>query len=217
MSGPLSASPQPTYHRRLNTSRLVYLVHDDTAVVEQITTVLRLEGFQTRIFFNYTQFRDAIEVNTPDAVLLASIIGAESGLTYLRHTRSRHPTSPCFFLLKKPDVDTAVAAMKMGASDVLGQPIDAEHLVTTIVSELRKDVTYGASVNGVRTVVVRGFSSLTKREREVLQLITQGNSNKMTAQQLAISDRTVEVHRARCMEKLGARNLADLMRIVLAS
>lgn len=217
MSTHLSTSPKPVYHARFNTSRLVYIVHDDASIVEQLATTLRIEGFQTRHFFSYTQFRNAVENHTPDAILLVSAMEQESGLTHLRYVRSLHPTSPCFLLLRQPDVDTAVAAMKMGASDVLGTPIDSEHLVNTLVAELRKDVMYGAAVNGIRTVVVRGFNSLTKREREVLQLIAQGNSNKMTAQQLAISDRTVEVHRARCMEKLGARNLADLMRIVLAS
>ena len=68
-----------------------------------------------------------------------------------------------------------------------------------------------------RRVEIRGFSQLTPRERQVLQLITNGQSNKEAGRELGISPRTIEVHRARVMEKLGARNTADLMRIVLAN
>jgi len=75
----------------------------------------------------------------------------------------------------------------------------------------------GAMQGGYRPVEVRGFAQLTPREREVLQLITNGQSNKEAGRELGISPRTIEVHRARVMEKLGARNTADLMRIVLTS
>jgi len=75
----------------------------------------------------------------------------------------------------------------------------------------------GAVQAGRRLVEVRGFAQLTPREREVLQLITNGQSNKEAGRELGISPRTIEVHRARVMEKLGAKNTADLMRIVLTS
>ena len=82
---------------------------------------------------------------------------------------------------------------------------------------MRENVHVGAIDGGKRTVEVRGFAQLTPREREVLQLITNGQSNKEAGRDLGISPRTIEVHRARVMEKLGARNTADLMRIVLTS
>jgi two-component system response regulator FixJ len=120
-------------------------------------------------------------------------------------------------LSNTPQVDIAVMAMKMGATDVLTKPIDSELLLTVIRDALRRDVHLGAMNEGRRPVEVRGFSQLTPREREVLQLITNGQSNKEAGRELGISPRTIEVHRARVMEKLGARNTGDLMRIVLTS
>ena len=107
--------------------------------------------------------------------------------------------------------------MKAGATDVIAKPYDAEQLVLTLRDAVREDVHVGAIDGGKRNVEVRGFAQLTPREREVLQLITNGQSNKEAGRELGISPRTIEVHRARVMEKLGARNTADLMRIVLTS
>jgi FixJ family two-component response regulator len=114
-------------------------------------------------------------------------------------------------------VDAAVTAMKAGATDVVTKPIDNEHLVGIVRDALRQDVHVSAAAAGRRVIEVRGFAQLTQREREVLQLITNGQSNKEAGRELGISPRTIEVHRARVMEKLGARNTADLMRIVLTS
>src|SRR6185437_8911784 len=100
------------------------------------------------------------------------------------------------------------------AADVVTKPIDTEHFIRTVLDALRRDVHLGALESGRRPVEVRGFAQLTPREREVLQLISNGQSNKEAGRELGISPRTIEVHRARVMEKLGAKNTADLMRIV---
>lgn len=125
--------------------------------------------------------------------------------------------TPVFMLSDHPQVEAAVTAMKLGASDVISKPVDSEHFLSVVREALRRDVHLGAMQGGRRPVEVRGFSQLTPREREVLQLITNGQSNKEAGRELGISPRTIEVHRARVMEKLGARNTADLMRIVLTS
>ena len=120
-------------------------------------------------------------------------------------------------LSDQPSIDIAVAAMKLGATDVVSKPIDTVELLSNIRNALMRHVRVGAMQGGRRPVEVNGFSQLTAREREVLQLITNGQSNKEAGRDLGISPRTIEVHRARIMEKLGARNTADLMRIVLTS
>jgi FixJ family two-component response regulator len=125
--------------------------------------------------------------------------------------------TPVFMLSDAPDVDATVLAMKAGASDVISKPVDTEHFVRAVREALRQDVHMGALQGGRRPIEVRGFAHLTPREREVLQLVTNGQSNKEAGRELGISPRTIEVHRARVMEKLGARNTADLMRIVLTS
>ena len=106
--------------------------------------------------------------------------------------------------------------MKAGAADVIAKPINTDRLVKAVTDALRRNVHVGVPSAGRRPVEVRGFAQLTPREREVLELITNGQSNKEAGRELGISPRTIEVHRARVMEKLGARNTADLMRIVLA-
>jgi two-component system response regulator FixJ len=98
---------------------------------------------------------------------------------------------------------------------VISKPIDTDHLLAVIREALHLNVHLGPFQGGRRAVEVRGFSQLTPRERQVLELITNGQSNKEAGRELGISPRTIEVHRARVMEKLGARNTADLMRIVL--
>ena len=123
-----------------------------------------------------------------------------------------------FILEDRPEVDSAVLAMKAGATDVFTKPIDSERLVRAVRDALKHDIQLGTvAEGGRRRIEVRGFDQLTPREREVLQLITNGQSNKEAGRELGISPRTIEVHRARVMEKLGARNTADLMRIVLTS
>src|SRR5690606_12602387 len=122
-----------------------------------------------------------------------------------------------FVIEDAPEVENTVAAMRAGASDVVAKPIDSERLVRSVREALRRDVHLGAVQDGRRPVEGGGVADLAPREREVLQLITNGQSNKEAGRELGISPRTIEVHRARVMEKLGARNTADLMRIVLTS
>jgi FixJ family two-component response regulator len=135
----------------------------------------------------------------------------------MRRVKAMRMGTPVFVLSDREEVAATVQAMKGGASDVITKPIDTEHFVRAVRDALRQDVHMGASQNGRRPIEVRGFAQLTPREREVLQLVTNGQSNKEAGRELGISPRTIEVHRARVMEKLGARNTADLMRIVLTS
>src|SRR5690606_19857795 len=115
----------------------------------------------------------------------------------------------------EPRVDVAVRAIKAGAVDVITKPIDTERTVEAVREALRGPAQAAATGEG-RAFNGRTFAQLTPREREVLDLITSGRSNKEAGKLLGISPRTVEVHRARVMEKIGARNTADLMRIVLS-
>ncbi|MCS6758925.1 MAG: LuxR C-terminal-related transcriptional regulator [Candidatus Devosia euplotis] len=105
--------------------------------------------------------------------------------------------------------------MKIEAADVIGKPIDTERFLADIRAALSRDVQLNGMQGGRRVIEVRGFHQLTPRERKVLQLITNGRSNKEAGRALGILLRTIEMRRARVMEKLGARNTADLMRIVL--
>ncbi len=139
------------------------------------------------------------------------------GRPLLHRIKALRRSTPVFMLSDTPHLEAAVNAMKLGAADVLSKPVDTEHLLASVREGLRRDEYFAAPRHGRLPVEVRGFSQLTPREREVLQLISNGQSNKEAGLELGISPRTVEVHRARVMEKLGARNTADLIRIVLTS
>lgn len=210
-------SEQIYYHSFLNRDRLIHILDTDPTTCEALSVLFRLEGFQTSFSLDASQFLVSIERRRPDIVVLNLLVGEESGLSLLRRVKSMHVGVPVFMLVDHPHVEAAVSAMKLGASDVISKPIDTEHVLAIVRDALRHDVHLGAMQGGRRPVEVRGFSQLTPREREVLQLITNGQSNKEAGRELGISPRTIEVHRARVMEKLGARNTADLMRIVLTS
>lgn len=205
------------YHAFLNRDRLVHIVDTDPGTCEALSVLYRLDGFQTAFSLEPAHFLAALDRRRPDVAVVNLELGEESGLGLLRRVKAMRTGSVVVMLADRPQIEAAVAAMKLGASDVIGKPIDSEHLLRVTREALRKDVHLGAMQSGSRPVEVRGFAQLTPREREVLQLITNGQSNKEAGRELGISPRTIEVHRARVMEKLGARNTADLMRIVLTS
>jgi len=205
------------YHAIFNRDRLVHIVDADPATCEALSVLFRLEGFQTVFSVDVPGLYAALERRRPDVVVLNMRVGPEDGLAVLRRLKAMHAGVAVFMLANESDVELAVRAMKAGAADVVTKPINTEQLIQSVLDSLRQDVHLGAVEGGRRPVEVRGFSQLTPREREVLQLITNGQSNKEAGRELGISPRTIEVHRARVMEKLGARNTADLMRIVLTS
>ncbi len=204
----------PTY---LNRDRLVHIADADAANCEALSVLFRLEGFQTTFSMDASGFLAALERRRPDVALINMRLGQEDGLAVLRRVKALRVGTPVFMLEDEPEVEGAVQAVKAGATDVITKPIDTERLLHAVRESLNDEVLVGADQDGRRPVEVRGFAQLTPRERQVLQLITNGQSNKEAGRELGISPRTIEVHRARVMEKLGARNTADLMRIVLTS
>ncbi len=206
---------EASYHSFLNRDRLIHIVDPDPSTCEALSVLFRLEHFQTAFSIDVGGFLSSLETRNPDIVLLNIETDGAQGLATLKRIKAMHTGTPVFMIADRPDVALAVAAMKAGANDVIGKPIDTERLVRMVEDALRRDVHIGAVQGSRRPIEIRGFNQLTPREREVLQLITNGQSNKEAGRELGISPRTVEVHRARVMEKLGARNTADLMRIVL--
>ncbi len=205
------------YHSYHNRDRLVHIVDGDQGTCEALGVLFRLEGFQTVSSVDCDEFITKMEHKAPDVVILNLEINSRPTLDTLKRIKSSCIGTPVFMLADNKDVQAAVTAMKFGATDVITKPIDTERFVRAVRDALRRDVHLGAIQGGRRPVEIRGFNQLTPRERQVLQLISNGQSNKEAGRDLGISPRTIEVHRARVMEKLGARNTADLMRIVLTS
>ncbi|HVY50273.1 MAG TPA: LuxR C-terminal-related transcriptional regulator [Devosia sp.] len=211
--------PEDIYYPSvLNRDRSVHIVDPDLQTCEALSLLFRLEAFQTMFSINLGGFLVSLERRRPDVVIANFDLGADDGLELLRRVKAMRAGTQVFMMENRPMVEAAVSAMKLGASDVVTKPIDTERLVRAVRDALRHDIHVGGAARpGGRNVEIRGFAQLTPREREVLQLITNGQSNKEAGRELGISPRTIEVHRARVMEKLGARNTADLMRIVLTS
>lgn len=206
------------YPSFLHRDRLVHILDADAATCEALSVLFRLEGFQTAFSVDAAGFLIAAERRRPDVAIVNMRVGNEDGLAILKRVKTMRTGTPVFILEDRPEVASAVLAMKAGAADVFTKPIDSEGLVRAVREALKHDIQLGAvAEGGRRRIEVRGFDQLTPREREVLQLISNGQSNKEAGRELGISPRTIEVHRARVMEKLGARNTADLMRIVLTS
>ncbi|ODN72343.1 response regulator transcription factor [Methylobrevis pamukkalensis] len=192
----------------------VFIVDDDPAVRDALSVVLELEGFDTRGFDGAEPFIEALKIQQPSCVLLDVHMPGRSGLDVLKAIDVAHFPAPVFIISGQGDIPMAVNAIKLGAFDFIEKPFDADFVVGRIREAL---AAFRQEPSGVPAAVFPGSETLTPRERDVLAEITAGASNKEAGRRLGISPRTIEVHRARIMEKLGARNAADLVRIVLTS
>jgi FixJ family two-component response regulator len=187
----------------------IFVVDDDEAMRDTLSAVLAPEGCRVTCFAEGQSFLAAARARTPACILLDVNMPDSSGLDVLRELDAPHYPAPILIVSGQRDVPTAVNAIKGGALDFIEKPFNA----AAVVARVREAISAWAG----RTLLtdVRGAEHLTPREHEVLLLLTSGASNKEAGRTLGISPRTVEVHRARIMDKLGAKNAADLVRIVL--
>lgn len=194
----------------------VFIVDDDPSVRTALGIVFADEGFQVTGFGEGEAFLSAAQSQTPRCVLLDIHMPGRSGLDLLKELSARNYPAPVFIISGQGDIPMAVDAIRHGALDFIEKPFDP----LAVVARVREAVQaweQRVQAGGERRREFPRSELLTPREREVLEKIVQGASNKEIGRQLGISPRTVEVHRARIIEKLGARNTADLMRIVLGA
>ena len=193
----------------------VFVVDDDPSVRDALSVIFNLEQFEVRGFADRGSFVDAARDRVPDAVLLDIQMPGWSGLDVLNEIDACKYPAPIFILTGLGNIPMAVEAIKRGAVDFLEKPIDADIVVGRVREAIKAHETRGSNgKHGVLSRLFAGHERLTPRERQVLGEITAGASNKEAGSHLGISPRTIEVHRARIMEKLAAKNAADLVRIV---
>jgi two-component system, LuxR family, response regulator FixJ len=194
----------------------VFVVDDDAAVRDALMVALRSEGFAVETFKDAKTFLNVIRLRSPAAVVLDVMLPDESGLDILKTLKTEAYPAPIVLISGHADVPMAVEGIKLGAYDFIEKPFSMDALLNQIKSAISTQAKKDSRDPGDIDLGHIGGSLLTPREREVLREIATGASSKEAGRILGISPRTVEVHRARIMDKLGARNAADLMRIIFS-
>ncbi len=193
----------------------VHVVDDDAPFREAVSRVLTLAGLQVRQYASGGAFLLAeIDRRVPGCVLLDVNMPGPSGVELHEALAARGESLPVVFLTGHGDVPTSVRAMKAGAVDYLTKPIERGVLLAAIDSAIERHRERSAQAANDRMLFTR-YEALTERERDVLACVVAGRMNKQIADQLGIAERTVKVHRAHAMEKLGAGSLAELVRIAM--
>lgn len=192
----------------------IFIVDDDPLIDTALAKALNDESFNVVNFVEGKSFLNVARLRAPDCVVIDTYLPGSSGLDVLKRLDAAHYPAPVLMTSRRHDIPTAVEAMRAGAQDFVEKPFDPGEVairIRGIVDTWRRQ----RQQDDLLTKGFPGQELLTARERDVLERIASGASNKEAGRTLGISQRTVEVHRARIMDKLAAKNAADLMRIVL--
>ena len=196
---------------RVLVNRNIFLVDDDAAVCHALSVFLDTSGFSVRTFASAEAFLKAAEGVAGGIMLLDQRMTGMSGLELQAELTRRGTDLPIIFITGHGDVRMSVQAIKAGATDFLEKPLNNKDLLASISEAfLRADISrkQRSQIAALR----KRHASLTTREREVMQHVVAGRSNRDLGELLGVCDRTVEVHRARVMKKMGAESLPDLVR-----
>ncbi len=194
----------------------VCIVDDDDAVRSAMKLLLKTLGVPALTYGSGQEFLADFDPQRKGCLVLDIRMPGMSGLELQQELNARGALMPIIFITGHGDVPMAVEAMQHGAMDFLQKPFRDQDLLDRINKALENDRA-GRELLGNRERVQARLAALTPREREVLKLIIAGKANKVIAGDLQLSQRTVEMHRAHVMEKMGANSLAHLVRMVMES
>jgi two-component system, LuxR family, response regulator FixJ len=194
----------------------IFVVDDDPAVRDALSMALRAEGYSVESFANAAAVLNVVRLRSPAAIVLDVMLPDQSGLEILKALKAESYPAPVLMITGHGDIPMAVEAIKLGAYDFVEKPFSMDTLLDQLKGAMNAQAQKEQGGNGDLDLSNVGGNVLTPREREVLREIATGASSKEAGRILGISPRTVEVHRARIMDKLGARNAADLMRIIFS-
>ena len=192
----------------------VFVVDDDDAVRNSLRLLLKSVGLPTVAFASAREYLDSWHPAQPGCLVLDVRMPGMSGLELQEELNRRGAIIPVIFISGHGDIPMAVEAIQHGAFDFLTKPFGDQDLLDRVQRALATDAD-NRKLLTQREVLRERLESLTPREREVLGLVTQGKANKVMAGDLGVSQRTVEIHRARVMEKMGANSLAQLVRMTI--
>lgn len=196
-------------------SPLIAIIDDDGAVRRSLVEVLKTYGFETIEFDSGREFLDNRNKRRFDCILLDVRMPGVDGLEVQKQLRRRHASIPIIFITGHGDIPLAVRAMREGAFDFVEKPVQDDILTVSIEAALAS-ARRVCSDNAEAEATQQRMRQLTRREREVMQLVVEGHSSTAIGAILGISSRTADHHRARVLEKLSATSVANLIRLVLS-
>jgi FixJ family two-component response regulator len=195
----------------------IFVVDDDPAVRDVLTALFTRDGFQVTNFADGASLLASARTSTPVCIILDVHIPGRSGLDILKELNAQDYPAPIFIMSGQGHIPMAVDAIRNGALDFIEKPFRGSEIVTRVreaIEAQRRRRSASNAAKATSSFHFPGREPLTRREQDVLTQIVAGSSSKEAGRHLGISPRTIEVHRARIMEKLGAKNAADLVRIV---
>ena len=190
----------------------VFLVDDDASVLKGLRRLLAAAGLEVAAFESPQQFLERFDPGAAGCLVLDLAMPGLNGMELQQELAARASILPIVFLTGHGDVPTSVQAMKRGAADFLTKPVDEKDLLAAIRNAFEKGRALRMA-QAENAEIGRRLATLTPREREVLEHIVAGKRNKQVAGDLGTVEKTVKVHRARVMEKMQARSLAELVRL----
>ena len=193
----------------------VYIVDDDPTLCDSLQSLLSSVGLQTRAFTQIDKFLSVYRPDQPACLLLNMQVGGHTNTRLQQQLREQNIHVPVIIITNRGDVATAVAAMKQGALDFIEKPLNDQLLLDCIHSALAED-TVRRRTQARQRELTRRFNTLTPREQDVLHRVVAGLSNREIASLLDLSRKTVEVHRAKVMQKMRADTLSRLIRMTMA-
>lgn len=190
----------------------IFILDDDAAVRDSLSMLIESAGYKTETFASCREFLARSPLPSRACLLLDVHMPEMTGLQLQDEMSRRGLKLPVIVMTGQADVPVAVRAMKAGALDFIEKPFSDEVMLESI----RNALAAPATKLGADPAIAKRVAELTPREHDVLLQMVAGHPNKVTAYNLGISPRTVEIHRARVMEKMAARSLSELVRMALA-
>jgi FixJ family two-component response regulator len=194
---------------------IVYVLDDDIYVRQSIGELLQSVGYQVSTFPSVDDFLGGARLDLPGCLVVDVRLPGRSGLDLQAELKRLDINLPVIFITGYGDIPMTVSAMKAGAVDFLTKPVREQDLLDAVRIALERDRAQRSRAHAIADLKVR-FQFLTSRERDVIALVAQGKLNKQVAAELGVAEITVKVYRRHAMKKLGAKSLADLVRIINA-
>ncbi len=195
-----------------NDRPVVHIVDDDESLRASLESLFRSVGIQTRTYGSAGEFVDAARTDAPGCIVLDVRLPGTSGLDFQDQLIGLGIRFPVILITGHGDIPMSVRAMKAGAVDFLPKPFRDQDMLDAAAAAIERDRKRRVE-SGDTARLAESFATLTPREQQVMMLVTTGKMNKQVAGDLGLSEVTVKIHRGAAMRKMGARTLADLVRM----